>query len=293
MQLLLIKSTIYRATRKLKAKNEIKIINRGQRTSYMILDRVKLDVVLGANIYGKAAIQKLLNFHVPILKDDFHYKATKESNSNNNELVPILNKNTKFFEHKFVDGRDDIEKFLFEFSNRIGAFIVYTIITSMHPNNELFKKISVNKWDKIITDWIDNSISSIVLHMVKRYFTEGAYRSIKKYPFGYDEKLKFMDKKSAYTFEKQSAKLLMKGFYRLYPSIFERLQDIRMNLVNAMRLNQNFDREILDKWNNCTHEFVIEPQETLFGYGRICKKCNLFKSEKINRKRVSKLKFPT
>ena len=258
----------------------------------MIIDPVKLDVVLGANIYGRTAIQKLLNFHIPILKDEVHYKATKESNYNNNNLVPRINRNTKFFQSNFVKERDDIEKFLFEFSNRIGAFIVYTIITSMHPNNELFKKISVNKRDKIVTDWINNSISSIVLNMIKRYFNEEAYKSLNKYPIGYDEKVKFMNKKSVYTFEKQNAKLLMNGFSKLYPSIFERLEDIRMNLVNTIRLNQNFDEKILEKWNNCIHEFVGEPQETLLGYGRICKKCNLFKSEKIKCKRVTKLKSP-
>ena len=276
-------SSIYRATLRLKTKKEIKIIRKGQRTSYIIIDPVKIDVVLGATLFGKSAIQKLLNFHVPIISDDVHHKATKETNEN--ELVTVINKNTTFFEHKFVEGIDDIEKFLFEFSNRVGALIVYTILTSMHPDNELFKKVSVNKRDKIVTEWINNSISSIVLDMIKRYFNEEAYKSLKKYPIGYEEKLKFMNKKSAYTFEKQNAKLLMDGFSRLYPSVFERLEDIRMNLVNAILSNQIFEKEVLEKWNNCNHEFVGEPKDTLYGYGQICKKCNLFR-EKIKHDRV-------
>ena len=238
-------SSIYRATLRLKTKKEIKIIRKGQRTSYIIIDPVKIDVVLGATLFGKSAIQKLLNFHVPIISDDVHHKATKETNEN--ELVTVINKNTTFFEHKFVEGIDDIEKFLFEFSNRVGALIVYTILTSMHPDNELFKKVSVNKRDKIVTEWINNSISSIVLDMIKRYFNEEAYKSLKKYPIGYEEKLKFMNKKSAYTFEKQNAKLLMDGFSRLYPSVFERLEDIRMNLVNAILSNQIFEKESFRK----------------------------------------------
>ena len=236
-------STIYRATLRLEAKKEIKIIRKGQRTSYTIIDPIKLDVVVGATLFGKSSIQKLLNFRVPIITDDVHYKSTKESDDNN-DLVTVINKNTKFFEHKFIKGIDDIEKFLFEFSNRVGAFIVYTILTSMHPNNELFKKVNVNKRDKIVTEWINSSISSIVLNMIKRYFNEEAYKSLKKYPIGYEEKLKFMNKKSNYTFEKENAKLLMDGFSRLYPSVFERLEDIRMNLINAISLNQIFEKEV-------------------------------------------------
>ena len=43
-------------------------------------------------------------------------------------------------------------------------------------------------------------------------------------------------------------------------------------------------RKVLEKWNNCNHEFVGEPKDTLHGYGQICKKCNLFKREKIKHK---------
>ncbi|MGI9009634.1 MAG: hypothetical protein ACR2F1_00400 [Nitrososphaeraceae archaeon] len=280
-------SSIYRATLRLKAKKEIKIIRRGQRTSYIIIDPIKIDVILGATLFGKSSIQKLLNFRVPIITDEVHYRSTQDSDDNN-DLVTVINKNTKFFEPKFITEIDDIEKFLFEFSNRVGAFIVYTILTSMHPDNELFKKVSVNKRDKIVTEWINNSISSIVLNMIKRYFNEEAYKSLKKYPIGYEEKLKFMNKKSVFTFEKQNAKLLMDGFSRLYPSIFERLQDIRINLINAISSNKNFEQEVVDRWNNCNHEFVGEPKETLYGYGKICKKCNLFKSEKIKRERAKR-----
>lgn len=282
-------SSVYRATLKLKAKKEIKVIRKGQRTSYIIIDPIKLDIVLGATLFGKSSIQKLLNFRVPIITDDVHYKLTKES-EDNKDLVTVFNKNTKFFEHKFIKGIDDIEKFLFEFSNRVGAFLVYTILTSMHPNNELFKKVNVNKRDKIVTEWINSSISSIVLDMIKHYFNEEAYKSLKKYPIGYEEKLKFMNKKSKYTFEKENAKLLMNGFARLYPSVFERLEDIRMNLINAINSNQIFEKEVIEKWNNCNHEFVGEPKNTLYGYGKICKKCNYFKKDKIKKTSVTKIK---
>ena len=45
-------STIYRATLRLQAKNEIKIIRRGQITSYMIIDPVKIDVAIGGHRRG-------------------------------------------------------------------------------------------------------------------------------------------------------------------------------------------------------------------------------------------------
>ena len=82
---------------------------------------------------------------------------------------------TSLYKPMFTN-KDEIEHALFEFSNRVGAFITYALIQAMNPDNNKMS-LSTKGQDEIVKKWAQNSISRILPFLVKN-FNDFVYRIV-------------------------------------------------------------------------------------------------------------------
>jgi hypothetical protein len=176
---------------------------------------------------------------------------------------------------------DGIEQALFEFSNRLGAFITYTLIQAMNPENNKMS-LSGRGQDEIVKKWAQNSISRILPFLVKN-FNEFVYIAIGQYPHGYDEQVKFMDKSPRFVLDRPTISKMLTAFERLYPRLGYEFDKMIMNLPVALENHKKFIEEMREKWKrqlSCEHVYK-QPDMTLYGYyGKQCSKCHYIKRVK-------------
>ena len=177
---------------------------------------------------------------------------------------------------------DEVERALFEFSNRIGAFITYALIQAMNPDNNK-TSLSTRGQDEIVKKWAQNSISRILPFLVKN-FNDFAYRAIDQYPHGYEEQVKFMEKSPRFILDKLIISRLLTAFGKLYPRLSYEFDKMVMNLPKASENYKRYMEEMHEKWKrqqSCEHVYNGPPTMTLYGYyGKQCFKCHYIKRVK-------------
>jgi hypothetical protein len=176
----------------------------------------------------------------------------------------------------------EVEETLFEFSNRVGAFITYALIQAMNPDNNKMS-LSARVQDEIVKKWAQNSISRILPFLVKD-FNDFAYRAIGQYPRGYDEQVKFMKKSPRFVLDKSIISRLLTAFRRLYPRLGYEFDKMIMKLPDASQKHKIYMEELRKKWKQqeiCEHVYKEPPAMTLYGYyGKQCSKCHYIKRVK-------------
>jgi predicted transcriptional regulator len=187
----------------------------------------------------------------------------------------------KYFEPKFTE-QDRIERTLFEFSNKIGAFITFTLIQAMSRDNKrlIFSKENIAR-DELIEEWIKNAILAIIPALAWE-FKHAVYKSLDKYPKNYKSKVKFMSRKPRFLFSKNDSQHLSNAFTRIYPLISYELEKILNELPNAtdsFKAQIEYAEQKIKEQQSCKHEYG-QPNDTLYGYGRQCSKCHYIESVK-------------
>jgi hypothetical protein len=176
---------------------------------------------------------------------------------------------------------DEIERALFEFSNRVGAFITYALIQAMNPENNKMS-LSTRGQDEIVKKWAQNSISRILPFLVKN-FNDFVYRAIGQYTHGYDEQVRFMDKSPRFVLDESTISRLLTASGRLYPRLGYEFDKMIMNLPEALENYKRFIEDMREKrkqQQSCEHVYK-EPEMTLYGYyGKQCAKCHYIKRVK-------------
>ena len=109
-----------------------------------------------------------------MISDEICDILTKESK---NEFVRVVNKNTTYFQPKFRT-KDVIEEALFSFSNRIGAFVTYVLITAMDSDNKFLESASENERDGLVREWISIALSPAIKSRLLWQFNDLIYSSI-------------------------------------------------------------------------------------------------------------------
>jgi hypothetical protein len=110
----------------------------GKHGRYFQIVNVYQNTILAASIFSKAAISKLNLENASTYSEDyFSFKSGEESG---------------------------LEKALFEFSNKIGAFITYVLIQAMNPRNEDIIRSEEKDLDRdaLVQEWTKNAILTIV-----------------------------------------------------------------------------------------------------------------------------------
>jgi hypothetical protein len=190
----------------------------------------------------------------------------------------------RYFEPKFTE-EDKLEHMLFEFSNKIGAFITFTLIQAMSRNNKhlIFSKEN-NTTDELIQEWIKNVILYVVPDLAWEFKTT-VYKSLDKYPKNYKSNIKFMSKRSRLLFSKNDTHLLSGSFTRIYPLLSYELENILNELpkvTNSFKTQLEYIEQKSKEQQTCKHEYG-QPTYTLYGYGRQCSKCHYFERLKSPR----------
>jgi hypothetical protein len=232
----------------------------------------------------------------PLLKatlfgDDFRFKLLDEKKG-----LVLCNQIIEDYEiNKVVDcttytslykplftAEDEIEWTLFEFSNRVGAFITYALIQAMNPENNKMT-LSTRGQDEIVMKWAQNSVSRILPFLVKN-FNDFVYMATGQYPHGYEEHVKFMDKSPRFVLDNPTIRRLLTAFDRLYPRLGYEFSKMMMNLPEALENYKKFIEEMREKrkrQQSCEHVYDREPAMTLYGYyGKQCSKCHYIKRVK-------------
>ncbi len=272
-------STAYRITQRLEKQGKIQIIRKGQRTSYRLLSDVRVDVAYGASILGRSAIRELIEKSAPVINDEIYETLTKESN---NEFVTVVNKNTTYFEHKFRP-KDIVEEALFSFSNRIGAYVTYLLISGMDPENKFLETASEKERDRLVQEWINNALSPAIISRLLWQFNDLIYSCVSmNRTRGKGNEIDM--RRHHHILASSITKRVYRTFAKVYPSINERLVKITNDLAEKAKLERDYEDQIVKQWETCKeHEFGASTQ-TLFGYGKQCAKC--YKIERVKKHHV-------
>jgi hypothetical protein len=238
-------STAYRITKMLEKKCQIRIIRKGQRTSYRILSDTRINIAYGSSILGRYAVRDLIEKSVPVISDEKYEKKLRNEPSCT-EYREIVHKNTRYFEHKFKRN-DEIGMEIFEFSVRIGAYITYLLINAMDPQNKLLADRKNLDRDSLAKDWINNAMSTAILSRLLWEFKDMIYKSIGLFPKGFEETVKYRNRKPRYILDVKTAKRVYSTFARLYPSINERLENITSDLALKVKSERDYEDEIIQK----------------------------------------------
>ncbi len=187
---------------------------------------------------------------------------------------------SKYFEPRFTS-KHRIERMIFEFSNRIGAFITYSLIQAMNPvNND--STLPPRDQDRIAKEWVRKAIEAVMPYLVSQ-FRDSIYKGIDKYPSGYKAGVWYMKQGPKFVFEEKIVNRLLKAFDNLYPLIGQLFKETIKDLPRLLELHKKELENMYQRWEEqqaCQHNYG-KPTMTIFGYyGKQCSKCHYIKKIK-------------
>jgi hypothetical protein len=235
----------------------------GKHGRYFPTVNVYESTVLAASLFGKVALSKL---------------------NVENCVVPKENTSPYSDYFSFNSTEDSLEKALFEFSNKIGAFITYVLIQAMNPRNNHIIRSEERDLDRdaLVQEWTKNAIMTIVPFLL------GAFKdaifldldSIKPSDLdpkkGYDVIGDYFLTNPFYQMKAETITELGQKFEIIYPLLKYSFDDIMRKLPLAIENYQMAQSVRIDHFharqkvtNNCKHEFrVAKERSVLFDGSR-------------------------
>ncbi len=178
----------------------------------------------------------------------------------------------RYFEPKF-DESSELERSLFEFSNKVGAFITYFLIQIMDVNR--IKLTSNRSTDFLLEEMVRKAVLTIIPYAMS-VFKDSVYKSVGDYPLTYEDKIKYLEKRPRYILEKDTINELRRSFVHIYPLMAYELEKIDKRLSNELSSFKEHLKYMHKKWKEqevCKHEYNV-PAMTIHGYcGKQCNKC--------------------
>jgi hypothetical protein len=166
------RSTVNRVARRFEENGKIKIIRKGKTARYVALNDAQVDVGIGASILGKGFTSSLFfGNEGMILSDCTQVPQNIDFSTYRHYFQPNFTEYSK------------LEKTIFEFTNQIGAFIIYIFIQAMNNDNInkllLLKKrskkaskniIEIENQNRFVTEeWIENAIAVNLIQMLWKF----------------------------------------------------------------------------------------------------------------------------
>jgi hypothetical protein len=236
------RDTVYDECRKLKKEGLVDYKTIGKRTTYYAEPKIFNELYLNSWLFGNEIFSKISSSSAYVIAD-------RRSIVTDTEFFPNKGfENSQYYTTEFTD-KDSIERFLFEFSVKVGAIITHILLQAMNPNvigqltyNNKLSERTVK--DYIIEAWIKNVISPVkILHSLRKSIADPGYH------INLDESKKFSNTSSFQLTDKTIQKLST-AFAGLYPNLHRELEDIKKNLpkilsvmrkeVEQVRCNHNF-----------------------------------------------------
>jgi len=186
---------------------------------------------------------------------------------------------TSYFRPKFTND-SELQRVLFEFSNMVGALVLFILIQGLNPaNNRIIVSRKYLEQDQLVQEWVKTTLSEVVVPDLLRSFKESilpSLHSVFSNPMDpYTDVIKFLYKRPLFQLSEQVIEELEKAYARLYPVMFGALEEMRRELPMEVvkfeeRLEHAHQRRKLQ--NVCKHEY----NDLIFTDKRIkhCRKCH-------------------
>jgi hypothetical protein len=180
---------------------------------------------------------------------------------------------------------------IFEFVNKLGAYITYILIQALSAENKDLKDLSFLPRDKITQDWVSMYINPIIRNLLvalKDCVISELDALVGNENEPYRLLLEYEWNKPQFKLEKEVIDEISLAYSRLYPTMYNELERLRLNLPYQIQKYRNH-MEYLDMQqkyqNGCKHCYVnnlprlIESEGNRFwtNYGPLlyhCKKCH-------------------
>jgi hypothetical protein len=179
----------------------------------------------------------------------------------------------RYFEPKFKD-TDLLEKMLFEFSNRIGAYIVYVLTWAMtQENNEIHNSEHI---EEIVKKVVMTAVSRILPASILQ-FRESVFKGIGQYPIGFEAKVQYMNESPSYILSKKVVDQVKRAILHLYPRVYYELQLMTEYLPMELASKKRFEEELKNKrllQKTCHHKYGPSEMMREGIYYRKCMRCD-------------------
>ena len=236
-----------------------KLITRsaGKQGKYFPIADVYRDAVLTANFFSEISMSKLL------LREENYVIPEGYGSTHSNSFHP-----------KFTE-QSGLERAIFEFSNKIGAFITYILIQAMNLKNKhvINSREKDLDQDALVKEWIENAIVPIIsflpyeLKFSLLYHLFSFSESDREKP--YDEIRDYIGGKHMFQLNKKIIDEISRAFEGLYPQIKYQLDEILEKLplaVDNYKVSLDHYHEKVKIQETCKHEYQI-VRDTLVELG--------------------------
>jgi hypothetical protein len=230
----------------------------GNRGKYILTEKAFNYPAVGGFLFGQKALIEIMNWQ--------RKSITINNKLWNRELINRIIKSRVEPERKNSgeeQGEQNLEfyKFiLFEFANRIGAYITYSMIQALNPHRST-KNIDLTGSQKnaLVRDWLDNTISgqSILeefekISIVRKALIKPTYEIHPEYMSNVSRNgtsdVKWVprsdDNWSPHDTDANGFKNLFSAFNELYPGISERFQNIMSESIEEIDDHEKYHQNI-------------------------------------------------
>lgn len=162
----------------------------------------------------------------------------------------------------------------------VGALILYVLIQGLNPrnNNVIGSEENIEK-DRLVQEWVQTTLSEVVGPDLLASFKESILPSLHSISLNpedpYTNIIEYLGKRPLFQLSEQVIKELIKAYARLYPVMFNGLEEMRCELpmeVDKFEEHLEYMHEKRKQQNVCKHEY----NESMFRTDRIkhCRKCH-------------------
>ena len=262
-------TTIYRRTKVLEDKGILKIIKKGQRTSYILTNDVLKDKFLSAIIIGRISFKELIKKKIGI--DNYGFRFPSKDNN-------------QFYTINMKPGRDDLELLLFDYSKTIGSFIIFLLIYLIGSNDITYKNMNEIERNNVIQNILEKTIHKWLFNLLgNKYFIKTIHQSIYLLS-SIDLKEEQKDLQNHF-FDKLIFDKIMSSFENLFPDVFS----VMNNLMSELPKRIESEKEFLDfendrylKSTKCEHKYG-KKERNEGKTSQICEKCGNIKEIKTKK----------
>lgn len=227
----------------------------GLQGKYYPVKKADLGMSIGADILSRHFLSKILSKEERIFIPD-----------------------TQYFNTKFTVS-SELERFLFEFSNRVGGYITYALIHAMNPANKIAgdtkddveKDFNVQSWIGDVMSMIQEYLLPIFKKTASNFFVrvnnwsedEDEAENIAKC---FDSWFNYNMRRPFYTLNEKIVNELTLAFSKLYPSLNYKLDKNRLELPKLV--DQEVDRLMFNAEKSkqqeaCKHNYKRITNERL------------------------------
>jgi hypothetical protein len=187
--------------------------------------------------------------------------------------------NISYFRPKATND-SELQKVLFELSNMLGALILYVLIQGLNPrNNQIIGSEENIEKDQLVQEWVHTTLSEVVGPDLLASFKDSILLSLRSITLNpedpYTNIMEYLGKRPLFQLSEQVIKELTKAYARLYPVMFNALEEMRCELpmeVDKYEKHLDYMDEKRKQQNACKHEYTESTSRN--GEIKHCRRCH-------------------